>query len=873
MLLSLTLCSALGLVAWEGEYPVVAWAPESGLVLHAIFVLSREHRRTLPLLVVLGCAAGYVAAGCRPIDVAALTLFTVVSAAVAALAFARMSPDPARNPSRLSRFLAAAVVGSSAATLLEAAYLPVFHDVSVMADTPVLWIHFTGRLMGMALFALPILLSRTPSIWESDSPRALRWHRRELVAQPVVLAVTCLAIFSASPFPLSFVPLVMMVWAAVRLPVLWVVLELAVMTLVVTLFTMAGRGPFGQGLALAVKAVDVNGLHLARAELVQGFNLTIVAVTTILTLFVVTTRTQARAIADSVARQRDMIDASLVGLMILGRRRLPDGTLHSYTEVVEANASARQLFGLTGGSPSAMVLLDRLSHDDATQAQWAVRDVFAGRSQRVCVEFWLQSAACDSRRISATLSQLPNASGEVEQLCVQLIDVTDEHARKNELTKLALHDPLTGLGNRTLLEDRLDYWHDINEREGSRSLVVYVDLDYFKEINDTYGHEAGDEVLVAMADRMVRTVRPQDTVVRLGGDEFVVLVPQLPDDDEQFCDTFISRLGEVLTEPVSTAGARIEVGASMGVALSDTHTAKESLLRRADKSMYATKAARKRPVTSFTSAPLPQATSTPEELRTALEQDQFELYIQPLVDLPTGFILGGEALVRWNHPTRGLLSPDSWLGDAEGTGLIRDLGSWVISESCDLAAHWRNRLGSDSPVMHANISARQLGHGTLIHDVREALQRTGLPPDKLVIELTETQLDRSESAVNREIAELRDAGIQLAADDFGTGYSSLTRLTDMPIDIVKIDRTFVDRMGHDERAHAIVAALLTMGSELGLEVVAEGVETSGQAIDLRNLGCSVAQGYLWSRPVPAGVFLDMVATQADTTVAGAVRVM
>lgn len=844
-------CFYFGSVEWWHGYPVALWAPEAALALHTS--LHARGWRAVPVLGLV-MAIGFAAeslAGADPASAAVYTAVVVLAGRCGACVFefarGRLAGFAQRRIDAQLLILGASVALASAAFGVLEGYWLVHLVPGRGVPIRVLWFAFVARSSAMFLVGVPrVLPGSQRSWWPGQSGSATVVER---VVQPLLaLVLSCFLLPASDPGHVVYLVLALLVWAAARLPVKWALAELALMNLLITLLAGAGRGPFSR--------LDASSGWLDNAVGgAQSFLLVVTTVTVTVSLFVMTTRWQEQAIRRHQHLHQDMLDVAVVGILILSP--WCDG---QEPHLSHTNRLARELLDLPERDVPLRMWLDRLDPVERASVRDAMEQVLHGDLDRSRTEFWLNGVD-GRRRISLTCSALTRSAGGGSSASVQLIDVTDQFTVQHQLAELALHDPLTGLGNRTMLYDRLDYWREVGAREGTSCMLLYADLNGFKAVNDTYGHDAGDEVLVQVATRLESVVRPQDTVVRLGGDEFVVLVPQVRPGDVDFCKRLEERLRRALDAPLDTEWGRLVCTASLGWSLSDCGTGNEALLRQADRSMYRAKSAARLGPVAVPAAVCPDR-ATVDELERALDQDQFELYVQPLVDLPTGFIMGGEALVRWNHPTRGVLEPGSWLAAAEESDLIQRLGSWVVAESCGLAARWRDLLGEDSPVMHANISARQLGHGTLVGDVKRSLSRSGLPPEKLVIELTETQLDQSPQVVGREIAGLRDVGVQLAADDFGTGYSSLTRLTDMPIDIVKIDRTFVGRITHDERARAVVAALLTMGNELGLEVVAEGVETQRQALDLRRLGCSVAQGYLWSRPVPADTFLSLAGAPA-----------
>ncbi|HEY3239215.1 MAG TPA: EAL domain-containing protein [Acidimicrobiia bacterium] len=424
--------------------------------------------------------------------------------------------------------------------------------------------------------------------------------------------------------------------------------------------------------------------------------------------------------------------------------------------------------------------------------------------------------------------------------------------REEALTRLALHDPLTGLSNRALLMDRLGQALDRQQRSGGLVAVLFIDLDRFKAVNDSLGHATGDQLLVAVASRLRHVLRPTDTVARLGGDEFAVVCDHL--EDEADVADIAERLRRALVAPVTIDGQDVKTSASIGVALARSPGASpEDLLRDADTAMYQAKGGGRNRFEIF--EPGMRARSVArrglaEELRLALERNELRVFYQPEVDLTDESVTGMEALVRWQHPSRGLLAPSEFIQVAEETGLVVPLGEWVLREACQEMARRSGAPGQEGARVSVNLSARQLGQAGLVDTVRNVLRQTGLAPTRLCLEITESGLmDDVEHALGA-LVDLKALGIHLAIDDFGTGYSSLSYLRRFPVDVVKLDRSFVAGLGADPAATAIVAAALNLSHALGFGVVAEGVETKEQLVTLRALRCDRAQGYFWSRPVP-----------------------
>jgi diguanylate cyclase (GGDEF)-like protein/PAS domain S-box-containing protein len=447
-------------------------------------------------------------------------------------------------------------------------------------------------------------------------------------------------------------------------------------------------------------------------------------------------------------------------------------------------------------------------------------------------------------------------------------DITARRAAESELARRALVDPLTGLANRHQAMDHLAVaLRALTDRPG-RVALLYADLDGFKDINDTWGHDVGDEVLAAVADRLARTVRPTDTPSRLGGDEFVVVCRDVGNDGE--LDVLVHRVLDALNEPVrlpprSGLPPTVHIGASIGVALTtDAVTGPEDLLRQADAAMYEAKRRGRGRAEVFREdlARLPQARRRVEaEVREALTHGRLRLHYQPVVDLRTRRVVGTEALVRLQHPERGLLPPADFIDVVEDSDLARPFGEWVLGEACRQLARWqRRRDPSDRPlVMAVNVSGRQVQDASLPDAVLRAVRDAGVDAHDLCLEVTERSLLHVSDQVVDDLHALTGSGVQLAIDDFGTGYSSLTWLQRFPVDVLKIDRSFVAGLGVDRRETEIVNAVAALGHALGLVVVAEGIENRGQANRLREIGCPLGQGFHLGRPLPAEAVAGLVA--------------
>jgi diguanylate cyclase (GGDEF)-like protein/PAS domain S-box-containing protein len=457
-------------------------------------------------------------------------------------------------------------------------------------------------------------------------------------------------------------------------------------------------------------------------------------------------------------------------------------------------------------------------------------------------------------------------TGERGHVLAQVEDITEHRRSREELRRMALNDGLTGLPNRSLLLDRLYVALARQAREPGHVAALFCDLDGFKDVNDTLGHAAGDAVLRDVAVRLVGAVRPGDTVARLGGDEFVVLCGDSTTDRAQ---AVAARIHESMAEPFRYLDRPLYLGVSIGIAMSGDATDAETLLHEADGAMYVAKS-RGRGRTEVYDHTLAHAASGRlalySDLREALDRDELELHYQPKVDLRTGRPTGMEALLRWRHATRGAVEPALFVAVAEETGLMNRLGGWVLREACRQAAAWQHGDVTRGLPVSVNVSAQQLEFG-LVALVGGVLADTGLAPSLLVLELTETAVMTDPAAALETLRRLRALGVRISVDDFGTGYSSLTYLQRFPIDELKIDRSFVSRLGVDETDARIVAHVVNLAGALGVEVVAEGVETAAQRAILGDLGCDVGQGFLWSPAVPAR---DLPGTLASLAGAGAV---
>ena len=551
--------------------------------------------------------------------------------------------------------------------------------------------------------------------------------------------------------------------------------------------------------------------------------------------------TRTAELADSEERFRSLVQHSTDVVAIVDEEGV----------VVYESPSLLPVFGY---EPEALVgtrVLDLLPPRERERAVALIDRITAapGTTEAFEVELLHRDGTWRTTETTVTnLLHVPTVAG----LVLNTRDVSERRQLEDALTHQAYHDTLTGLPNRARLQERLDAaLARIDDHRGVA--LLFVDLDGFKMVNDSLGHAAGDAVLVEVARRLSACVRPEDTVARLGGDEFAVLLDEVVAEAEP--TAVAERIAAVLREPVTVGDQHVFAAASVGVALGrpgvDTG---DRLLGDADAAMYRAKASglgsyeRFEPTMRSTT---PDRVALEADLRRAIDEEELRLHYQPTVDLTTGRVVGVEALVRWQHPTRGLLSPADFVPVAERSALVVRLGRWVLREACRQAAAWRRQLpGGHDLFVAVNLSGRHVSHPDVALDVAEALAAAGLPADRLVLEMTESVLVERTDETLATLGQLRDLGVRLAIDDFGTGWSSLSYLHRFPLDVLKIDRTFVDRLSREHGPDGLASAIVRIGDALGLETVAEGVEEPAQLSALQAMGCRLAQGYLLGRPMP-----------------------
>jgi len=446
-----------------------------------------------------------------------------------------------------------------------------------------------------------------------------------------------------------------------------------------------------------------------------------------------------------------------------------------------------------------------------------------------------------------------------------LASAIERRREEEDAQHRALHDSLTGLPNRALFEDRLGRALAEQERRGSSVAVIFLDIDHFKLVNDSLGHQAGDELLQSIAPRLRQALRPGDTVARFGGDEFGVLLEDVS--NERTATRVAERIAAALARPFVVEGREHFVTVSAGIALGRAADEPATLIRDSDAAMYRAKErgrARYEIFDEMMRVRVAHRLQIENELRSAIDRGELRVHYQPVVSLSSGRITGAEALARWEHPRHGLMQPAEFIPIAEESGLIAALGRWVLERACRQTARWHGANADEAPIgVSVNMSVRQLGdHRQLTEFVRRTLDATGLDPVCLSLELTEGALIDETETVAAALGDLKGLGIRLVLDDFGTGYSSLASLQRLPFDSIKLDQTFVSRLGRDRVDHAIVTAVVALAQSLDLTVIAEGVETAEQLEIVKALGCHHAQGFYFSRPVAPDEFGMLLGTRA-----------
>ena len=586
-----------------------------------------------------------------------------------------------------------------------------------------------------------------------------------------------------------------------------------------------------------------------------AWGLTVVLLALPIATFARELRRDTVVIDDANQLLRSVVDSSLVGMLVIGVEGDTVG------RVVAANPAARDLLG-----------------DDAIGRSWTELLFPADRGQAERTLERLAAAADDDPAATSWRGELRHlqpdgslvqtmvvASMTTTPVCgrvigLQVLDVHDRKHAEQELKRLALHDPLTGLPNRTLMSEYIAHALSARERSGGEVALIYCDCDEFQQINETFGHAVGDRVLADLGRRLHHAVRLSDAVARMPGDEFVVLCTDL--DSAAEAEIVAERLLKAGARPYDLDDGTVPLNVSIGIAVAQPDSDPESLLREANTAMYLAKHDGRGLIRAYEPGLEVEATrrvTVGSELRRALSDGQLRVYYQPILSIADRRVVAVEALVRWQHPDLGLLAAGSFLDIAEESDLVCEIDAWVAGQATSAAAGWPQQRGADID-LHLNLSARHLGNHDAADLVANCLRESGLTAGRLVVELTESTLlsgDRSDG--RHDVDQLRESGVRFAADDFGTGFTTLDQLVNLPLDIVKVDRAFTARLESDPRARAIVQAVASLGRSLELSVVAEGVERVEQHALLEDLGIAAYQGFLHAPPVDAETLRRMLA--------------
>jgi diguanylate cyclase (GGDEF)-like protein/PAS domain S-box-containing protein len=564
-----------------------------------------------------------------------------------------------------------------------------------------------------------------------------------------------------------------------------------------------------------------------------------------------------RAARANEARFRSLVENASDIILVVGE----DASIRFHTP------SAERLFRRKGHEIDGASLLDVVHHEDREIARALVAEAIARPGTTPAAEWRVMGQGEDGHFVEARANCVPDdpfLAGAV----LTLRGIHERKVLEERLAHQAFHDPLTNLANRLLFTERLEHALQLARRGARAVTVIFIDLDDFKNVNDTLGHAAGDQLLVELSRRLIGCVRTGDTAARLGGDEFAVVVEEGGGLDGVW--PIADRLKQAVARPFAVDGREIVLSASLGIASSaGTGETAGDLLRNADVAMYRAKSEGKGRMVLFEAsmqAAVRERLDLEADLRGAVDRGELALLYQPIVALASGRIVGAEALLRWSHPTRGLLRPADFFAAAESAGAMPAIEAWVVQEACRCAGEWPALDDAGGlPMLAVNATAGLVASPDFVQRVEKALAASGLPAGRLVLELTEGAAVQDAPTTFRAMRRLRAAGVRVAIDDFGTGYSSLSYLRDMPVDILKLDKLFVESVADESDAHLLTRGILDLARALGKLVVAEGIERPEQAERMREYGCTLGQGYLFSRPVEARELMDRLRADAASS--------
>ena len=795
---------------------VASWWPAAGV---AVAVVARRRSDRWWFLFALA-AASIVAnvTGGRPLPVAIGFAFSnTLEAWVAATVIAGRGEAVLDSLGDVVRFVVGVAAGALAVGFGAALTVSVFRygdPVDVFA------LVVPSHATAVFLIA-PFALSRRSRVVRNWVESVLIWSSLAMV--------TTLVFATGEPHGYAFLLMPFLLWSVVRLGIRVGTAQLLVVGLVATVLTAW---------------TEVDRADVGRWMVPLQLFIVTCAVLVITVGAILADRERAlQRLRASESIYRAGFAEAVVGMVLV---RVGGGTLR----VAEANAPARSAFGLDVGE----VCNDTLTDENDTPLFDVVSELGPGEGRRVEM-----TDAQRRRWFNVSMSRLSDADDDA-LVSLQIVETTDRRDAEQRLRAMALVDQLTGLPNMSAVRTTLPDEIARAERDGSLVAVVAIDIRGFASVNEVFGHATGDQVLTAFATRLRSIAEDGDTVARVGGDRFMIVMPSVDSDGDAIA--VAERVFGTIEMPIHLQALDYEMNLSVGVALGEPGIDAEQLLSEADLAVNSAKQ-QGAPTIVVYSAELREGAArrmrTVAEVRLAMSRGEFEIFMQPVVELSSERVVAAEALIRWRGTNGVLRPPGEWLPLVERSGLMSELGAWILDESIRQAAEWLETVGSAAaPAVHVNVSGSQFEHDGFADLVFSTLERHGYPPEFLVLELTETFLARTDDTLRGEFAKLSDRGVKLAADDFGTGYSPLARVMELPIHMIKIDRLFVKDLGDDPRSSAVVSALIRLSHELGIDVVAEGIETEEQRDILAALGCRTGQGFLWSPAIEGRAFQDRV---------------
>lgn len=551
-----------------------------------------------------------------------------------------------------------------------------------------------------------------------------------------------------------------------------------------------------------------------------------------------------------------VIDTASEGVVVVDRNQ----------RIIFVNPAFGRLTGMPAQYALGQNALEYLAPNAETREFLAELWKTLARADRWLGDIRLRRGDGTSFPASLSLTVIRNERGRATHFAGTLVDISARKLVEEQIRYQANYDPITGLPNRTLFVERLSQALKQASRKQCLAALLFLDLDNFKQINDMLGHDSGDRLLREAAQRLLRCVRENDSVIRVGGDEFAIVLPEIP--RPQVAASVARKIIAALAQSFEMEGNEVSTGVSIGIALYPLDADNSDTIRQhADMAMYRAKQAGRGNYQFFAGSmteAAQRATRLEQDLRHAIRRQELMLYYQPILALGSGALMGAEALLRWNHPSRGILLPGSFLAAAEDSGLIREIGEWTLYQAFHEACMWPAGVDGPPPYVSVNLSNRQLTARDGMGALSRVLESSGLAPERSMLEITERVLMTEISHGVDQLRSLKNLGLRLALDDFGTGYSSLTYLKRVPIDLIKIDQSFITNIDVDAEDARLVEGILSLAHGLGLKVIAEGVEMPAQEIFLQRLGCDYVQGFYYARPMPADAFRALLATQRSS---------